>query len=178
MEHETAILLPNGVETPPMTRHTWPSYRAIPQFRVECCPEDGYEDFCAEVRNNLTNAERDRFEEGHEAILAYDKVWKETPVEDRDDRDTPKRRELALIAPFVRAWNVQGVDAVSGELKPVPPPAEGGVDVFDLVEYPASEWLRHTVLSGFLSGLGCAAVSRRLRRLRATSTAGKTGEAS
>ncbi|MDP9471436.1 MAG: hypothetical protein M3Q71_12345 [Chloroflexota bacterium] len=43
----------------------------------------------------------------------------------------------ALIAPYVRAWNAMGlVEGPNGDLieTRIPPPAEGGPDVFRLVE--------------------------------------------
>ncbi len=168
MEIDTPVAIsPNGSRPAP--------FRMRASWRWECCDTPGYDGFCIEARTNLTNAERDALDHANDEIVAYSKMWEATPEEERDDDDTPFKRQLAMIAPFIREWNVMGISAVTGEDTPVPPPAEGGAAVYDLIEFPMSAWLRTAVLNGFLSGHGLNYYAIALRRLREAKSAGSDG---
>lgn len=143
------------------------------RYRVECCPEEGLTGFCVEVRDNLMNFERDQLEAATDDIAVYNKAWLATPDDERDHSDTPARRELTLIAPYIRAWNAVGIDTADGQEKPIPPPAEAGPQVFDLLEQPMTNWLRITIIRGYLTGKGFSWFSRALRSSLATTSDGE-----
>jgi hypothetical protein len=55
------------------------------------------------------------------------------------------------IARYVVGWNVEGRNAETGDMEPLPPPSVAGVDVFDAVEPWIISWLfvsLHTVHQG------------------------------
>lgn len=72
---------------------------------------EGAEPFRATIVTSLTFAEVD-------AIPLEDARWKDI---------------FKAIAPYVLAWNAMARNVETGEYEPVPPPAEAGPDVFQLV---------------------------------------------
>ena len=92
-------------------------------------------------------------------------VWREIPREDgeplrvkvlrltlREVEDipysptTPMRDVYAAIAPYVVEWNFTAENLNTGEVVPVPPPAEVGGEVFELMENiignEIAQWLK------------------------------------
>lgn len=92
-------------------------------------------------------------------------VWREIPREDgeplrvkvlrltlREVEDipysptTPMRDVYAAIAPYVVEWNFTAENLTTGEVVPVPPPAEVGGEVFELMENiignEIAQWLK------------------------------------
>src|SRR5690606_26216273 len=132
--------------------------------RTECCELEGYEDFCITARVNLTNDERDALSAANDEVITYSDEWLALPEEERDQEDTPHRRQMALVAPFIVGWNAHAIDAVTGEIAPVPPPAEGGAAVFDLIFPDLTEWIRRATLNSYLSGKGLNIFGRVSRR--------------
>lgn len=59
---------------------------------------------------------------------------------------TPMRDVYAAIAPFVVEWNFTAENLETGEVVPVPPPAEVGGEVFELMENVVgneiAQWLK------------------------------------
>jgi hypothetical protein len=95
-----------------------PRYR-----RVECDwlpAEEGSEPLWAEVRADLPFGFINDMPYGSD--YTYADIW-------------------AAIAPHVRAWNALGYDMATGTYQPVPPPAEGGVEVFKWVDPVIGDWL-------------------------------------
>ena len=56
------------------------------------------------------------------------------------------------ICPHVRAWNARGIDQETGELRPIPPPAEIGADAFRAVRPAVLVWLGVTLKWMHLAG--------------------------
>lgn len=60
---------------------------------------------------------------------------------------TPLREALEVVAPYVVEWNFRAVNTVNGETIDVPPPAEAGAEVFDLLTIEESgailSWLKY-----------------------------------
>lgn len=72
-------------------------------------PDDGAEPFWAEIRDDLTFAELASIPTNPSATF---------------------REQWDVIAPWVVDWNATAFDVEKGEWMPVPPPADGGPDVF------------------------------------------------
>lgn len=68
-----------------------------------------------------------------------DQLWREAAREIQ----RIERRRIALLAPYIRAWNL-----------PAPPPAEAGPAAFDALPAPADAWLRRVVLNAYREGKG------------------------
>jgi hypothetical protein len=107
------------VEPTPIT-----GYRPRPRFRTVTMDaidvEDGAEPFTAKIRAHLTFGE----------------------VEEIGYRPGVKFVDLEpAIAPYVVGWNVLGRNKETGDMEPVPPPAEAGVDAFKMVGGFEVEWL-------------------------------------
>ncbi len=161
MTDTLAYIGPNGIAPPP-----FPARR----FAWVHCEIAVLEGFAIEVRTNLLNRERFEFMKAWRTIADHEKWWleqqkawaEEHPGEVMPEyhslaTDTPAKRVNALIAPYVRAWNAMGlVEGPDGELTeaPVPAPADGGPDVFLLVEDAMRDWVVGRVLGGYLSGKG------------------------
>jgi len=58
----------------------------------------------------------------------------------------PLRDAFEAVAPYVVEWNFEAVNMDTGELVPVPPPAEVGWEVFELLPNPVAgaivNWLK------------------------------------
>lgn len=67
--------------------------------------------------------------------LLWNAVWRDIHRVERD--------RIALLAPYVRAWNL-----------PAPSPAEAGAEAFDALPVPAVSWLRRVVLNAYREGKG------------------------
>lgn len=91
-------------------------------------PEDGCEPLWIEVPNSLT--------------------WEEIDTLRFTDDQTYADRWV-LIAPYVRAWNAVGVDGVTGDLTPLPPPIEAGPEVFRALDRDICTWIDLTVQNAF-----------------------------
>lgn len=109
-------------------------YRTRPRTRELACdwdglaPDDGCEPLRATVRTNLTWDEIDALP---------------NPVLVRDGQtyflNSPEIREG--IAPYIVAWNVEGRNSETGEVGPLPAPAEAGPDVLKACDRLVTSWL-------------------------------------
>jgi hypothetical protein len=61
-----------------------------------------------------------------------------------------RQRRPALLAPYIRAWNLCQVD--DDGYPPVPPPAEAGPEVFEFFPATAMAWLERQVLDAYRQG--------------------------
>lgn len=99
-------------------------YRPRPRYRdvtLTTIPhEDGGQPFSARIRAHLTFGQMEEIPYG--PGVAY------RVIED-------------AIAPYVVGWNVMAENVESGQLEPVPPPAEAGVDAFKFIGGAEVEWL-------------------------------------
>ena len=140
------------------------------------CDEPGYEGFAIRVRHNITNDELLAFRKTQRDLRDFVTWWTEQyqewitahPGEDLPEdhplnADTPRMREAACVCEYVVGWNAMGLLEVkdeqgqpTGELTeaPVPPPSEGGVAVFDLLDEAQRTWTIRRVMAGYLSGKG------------------------
>lgn len=105
-------------------------------IRIECdwpglIPREGFKPLWAEIDTNLT------FDDA-EAIP--------------DVFNTNFGQLYRYVCPRVRAWNARGIDRKTGELKPVPPPAEIGPDAFRAVKPLILVWLAYTLKTIHLGG--------------------------
>lgn len=91
--------------------------------------DPGREPFRAEIRTNLLFDEIDRLSEAE----TVGDVWER-------------------LAPYVRAWNLLGTDAATGEAAPVPPPAASGPDAFKLLDTQLAIALWNEVRFAHLGG--------------------------
>jgi hypothetical protein len=131
------------------------AYVVRPEWVWVHCDVPGCEGFAIEARANITNAERDWLNEQCDAMSAFQTEYLATPAPEREAKygdDSPLRREWALAAPLVRDWNAVGLDAETGEERPIPPPAVGGPDVFLCIFPVQSQWIMSTVLMSYRLG--------------------------
>jgi len=63
------------------------------------------------------------------------------------------RETKALVAPYVRRWNVYTAGP-DGEPVEVPAPMTGGVDAFDEIDGPMTDWIIKSVLLAYRGGKG------------------------
>lgn len=91
--------------------------------------DGGGEPLRAEIRTNLTWGEIDSLNEA----TIFAEVWER-------------------LAPHVRAWNALGIDAVTGEATPAPPPMEAGPDAFKAIDAEATLWLLAELRTAHLGG--------------------------
>jgi hypothetical protein len=111
-----------------------------------------FEGFAIYVRTGVSNAEKRHLAERHDLVAVnYAKAWLATPAAERDFDDTPLMRELAMVAPYIEAWNAQGRDPDTGEWHPVPPPAIAGAAAFDAIGDELTSWCLQIVLGGYVN---------------------------
>ncbi len=110
--------------TPPVvTGHIIkPRYREFECDWVDL--EEGEEPFKATIRTNLSFAEVNELPPV--TSLTYAETWE-------------------LMAPHITSWNLVAYVHETGEVEPVPPPAEAGVDVFRATDPLYSQWLYVTL---------------------------------
>lgn len=149
---------------------------------LECDVDDDHTGFSAEVRLNLTNAERERLlllvrevDETRQAIAArFDAKLK--PLIDAKDAENADRLAIGgeianlidavnaeheantarireAIAPYIRAWNA-AVMAEDGALIEAPPPRTAGVAAFAAVDQVMEMWLITSCLNAYRGGKG------------------------
>lgn len=121
--------------------------------RVECDwdglkPEDGAEPLWIEVKESNT------WDEVDDMAMTPEQTYAE---------------RWAVIAPYIRSWNAMGLDAESGEMAPLPPPAEAGPSIFSALDRMVFIWIDMQVRTAHLGGL---------RRPKATSVSEPTPEPS
>lgn len=105
----------------------------------------GIAGFAVYVRTSMTKREQRDLQEAHAEIVEYGKTW----VPGDDGGDTPHRRERALVAPYILAWNALGTNA-EGEQVPVPLPKDVGIDAFDCIDEDAVRWVIRVLLVGYI----------------------------
>lgn len=119
-----------------------------PRYGWEHCDVEGLEGFAIYVRRGITNREREDLNEAHQAIVEYEVAYVKSDPKKRDHDDTPRKREMALIAPFIKDWNAVGLDA-DGNDAPIPAPADAGPDAFLAIEPEAYDWIVRHILLGY-----------------------------
>ena len=110
-------------------------FRVKPRYRDVTCDwfdvEEGEEPFTATIRTNLTWGDVEAMPVPKEATFA--EIWD-------------------AMAPHVVEWNLVAENIESGQVEPVPPPAEAGPEVFKALENPLSIWLYNEVRFAHLGG--------------------------
>lgn len=119
-----------------------------PRYEWERCDAEGLEGFAIYVRRGITNREREELNDAHQKIVEYEVAYVASDPKKRDHDDTPRRREMTLIAPLIRDWNAVGIDADGNEAQ-IPPPSEAGPDAFLAIEPEAYDWIVRHVLLGY-----------------------------
>lgn len=66
--------------------------------------------------------------------------------------DRAQRDAVALVVPHVKAWNAVEMDG--DEVRPIPPPCEGGMASIDAITADMGVWLCGALLSAYRSGKG------------------------
>lgn len=135
-----------------------------PKFDWEFCDVEGLETFAILIRPTITNREREALVAQHQAIVEYEIEWVKAGA-DRDADDTPRTREMALIAPYIKEWNAIGL-LDDGTEAAIPAPADAGPEAFLAIDTAAYDWIvRHVLLGYRASGKagGWGGESRRMR---------------
>jgi hypothetical protein len=88
------------------------------------------------MRRNLTFDQINAIPKGFNAT--HQQVWEE-------------------IAPYITGWNLTALNIESGEVEPVPPPAEAGPDVFRALDSELSAWLISWMRTIHVGGPGAVA---------------------
>lgn len=122
---------------------------------VECTADDkDYADvigLAIEVRTTITNREQQELQDRHDEVIRYEAEFGAMEPADKakvPEDDRPWARQRRLIAPLVRGWNAQGLDADGNEVD-LPPPAEAGPDAFEAISWTAELWITNVVLWGY-----------------------------
>lgn len=92
--------------------------------------EEGAEPFTVTVQSNLSFAELDAIPYG--AGTPYIEVFK-------------------AISPYVTAWNVEREVLETGQREAVPPPAEAGWEILQVLDHIEANWLMDKVKFGYLA---------------------------
>lgn len=137
----TAPAEPNGRPAPFVVHEQWDWIT---------CDRPGLTGFAILVRTSLTNQERDALIEQHNAIIEYREAQNALPENERNHDDTPRDREWRMLAPLIREWNAVGIDAETGEQRPLPPPALAGPAAFEAMLFDASSWMMEVVVYGYV----------------------------
>lgn len=93
-------------------------------------PEEGAPPLTVTVVKNLT----------FDAINAIPNPYIVNPDGDGVLIQTTPELQVA-IAPWVLAWNCEALDLKTGQMMPVPPPAEMGADAFRVVDWLIAPWI-------------------------------------
>lgn len=127
-------------------------YSMGPRLAWMCAEDEGLEGFCIHARRDITIREREELLEQHGKIAEYEVEYLRRDRGERDVEDTPRRREMALLAPWIKEWNATGIDA-DGNDAPIPAPAEAGPEAFMAIDNAAYDWIvRHLLLGYRASG--------------------------
>lgn len=110
-------------------RYLWVTYEATALPDGADVPPGG-EPFRAQIRSNLTFGE----------------------IEDLDPNTLTWLQLFPVMAPHVVAWTLLGTEAATGDVKPVPPPAEAGPDAFRMLDKDLAWWLLMQLRAGHLGG--------------------------
>lgn len=122
---------------------------------IVCEDADGPQGFAIKVRQYLTNAERDDLVTDTNEIHRYSADYLTASIEERpalEERHggTPRDLEWRHLAPYILEWNAAG-ETAKGDVEPIPPPAEGGPDVFLLITPEQYSWIYAIVVRGYRS---------------------------
>lgn len=152
-------------------------YTFAPRPEWQCCDEDGLEQFCVRARARITMREREDLITAHNEIVAYEVEYLKPATKKRDIEDTPRRREMTLIAPWIVEWNAMGLDTDGNEVA-LPAPADAGPDAFLAIDNTAYDWIVKHLLLGYKAsgkaGGWAALLPRSAGRTRAGSDAGQS----
>lgn len=124
------------------------SFSFAPRLEWQCSDETGLEKFCLYARRDITIREREDLMQKHRDIVAYEVDYLRPDNVERDADDTPRRREMRLVAPYIVDWNATGLDA-DGNETPLPPPSVGGIDAFLGIDNAAYDWIVRHLLLGY-----------------------------
>jgi hypothetical protein len=139
-------------------------FRLYDRWEWILCDEAPFETFAVYVRTSISNDEQEHLRRRHDQLRQeYTEAWNALPPEQRDMGDSPHDRELAMLAPYVRAWTAQARDLDTGEWVNVPPPADVGRDAFRAIPDELTSWIVRLVLEGYMIA-GKAVVLRKPSR--------------
>lgn len=151
-------------------------YSFSPRFEWQHCEVEGLEGFAILVRPTITNREREVLVAQHGKIVEYELEWVKLGPE-RDQEDTPRKREMTLLAPYIKEWNAVGL-LEDGTEAPLPSPAEAGPDAFLAIDAAAYDWIVQHLLLGYRASGKAGSWDGKSRRTRGTSPAGNGGDQS
>jgi hypothetical protein len=123
------------------------SHSFAPRFDWHYCDVEGLETFAILVRPTITNREREMLVEKHQTIVEYEVAWVKAGPE-RDPEDTPRLREMQLLAPYIKDWNAVGL-LEDGTEAPIPAPADAGPEAFLAIDTQAYDWIVRHILLGY-----------------------------
>lgn len=101
------------------------------------------DDIYAAAEQRIVEEERARAGAPESGRLAGIRAVNRVIAEMNEALETIPLRRLALIAPYVRAWNLPG-----------PPPAQAGIEAFDVFPAAAIPWLERMVTTAYRLGKG------------------------
>jgi hypothetical protein len=131
-----------------------------PRLEWQCSDVEGLEGFCVLARRGITIREREDLMTAHRKIVEYEVEYLRPDAEERDPVDTPRRREMALVAPWIADWNAMGLDEEGNEVQ-IPAPSEAGPEAFMAIDNAAYDWIvRHLLLGYKASGKAGGWVAR------------------
>jgi hypothetical protein len=105
-------------------RYRWFEYSEMPGL------EEGQEPLRVKLRSNLSFMELDQIP--FSAGVSYTELFQ-------------------AIAPYVVEWNVQRTVIETGEMEAVPPPAEAGWEVLQVLDHIEANWVAEQVKYGYLA---------------------------
>lgn len=138
-----------------------------PRWEWNHCDVEGLETFAILVRPTITNREREALVAHHQTIVEYELEWVKAGS-NRDNDDTPRMREMQLIAPYIKDWNAIGL-LDDGTEAPIPPPSDGGPNSFLAIDTAAYDWIVRHLLLGYRASGKAGGWGGESRRMRGTS---------
>ena len=126
------------------------SFSFAPRLSWHTSDIEGMEEFAIYARRDITMREREELMTAHRAIVDYEVAYLRPDFKERDPGDTPRRREMAMVAPWVVEWNAVGIDADGNEVA-LPPPSVAGPDAFLAIDNAAYDWIVRYLLLGYKS---------------------------
>lgn len=118
-----------------------------------CDDPAGPEGFGILVRQYITNAERDDLNASVREIVQYNMDYIAKPRDEwealeQERGGSPRDLERKLLAPYIVDWNAAGEND-KGDIVPIPAPADGGPEVFNLITKEQYDWCYEMVISGY-----------------------------
>lgn len=147
-----------------------------PRWQWQYCDVPGLETFAILVRPTITNRERELLQKEHIEIVEYEMSWlKDDKKRKREETDTPRFREMQLLAPYIKDWNAVGI-LEDGTEAAVPPPADAGPDAFLAIDAAAYDWIVRHIILGYRSSGKAGGWGGRSPRSQETRRDGETDD--